>query len=109
MTLTPVNPLADPWFNKAAFAVPATYQLGNASRSYNELRATNFYNENVGLVRRFKVREKLTLMFRGEFTNVLNRVVFGAPSGNPSSTSFGRVRSQSNTPRQGQVSLRADF
>ncbi len=109
MTLVPVNPLSDPWFNKAAFTVPATYQLGNAARSYNDLRAPNMYNENVGLVRRIKVAEKVTLMFRGEFTNVLNRVVFGAPNGNASSTSFGRVGSQANTPRQGQVSFRADF
>jgi hypothetical protein len=109
MTLAPVNPLADPWFNKNAFTVPATYQLGNAARSYNDLRAPNMYNENLGLVRRIKVAEKVTFMLRGEFTNVLNRVVFGAPSGNASSTSFGRVSSQANTPRQGQVSFRADF
>ncbi len=109
MTLAPVNPLADPWFNKAAFTVPATYQLGNAARSYNDLRAPNMYNENLGLVRRIKAGEKVTLMLRGEFTNVLNRVVFGPPSGNASSTSFGRVSSQANTPRQGQVSFRADF
>ena len=109
MTLQPVNPLTDPWFNKAAFTVPQSYTLGNAARSYTQLRAPNLYNESFGLMRRIRIKERATITLRGEFFNAFNRVVFGAPSANISSTSFGRVTSQSNNPRQGQVALRIDF
>jgi hypothetical protein len=109
MTLQPVNPLTDPWFNKAAFAVPQTFTFGNASRSYTELRAPNSYNESFGVVRRIRVTEKMTATVRGEFFNALNRVVFGVPQSNISSSGYGRVSSQANTPRQGQVSLRLEF
>ncbi len=103
------NPLADPWFNKNAFAVPQTFHLGNASRAYTDLRASNLYAESFGLVRRIRLKERLTLTFRAEFFNAFNRVVFGAPAGNVSSSAFGRVTSQANNPRQGQVAARIDF
>ncbi len=103
------NPLTDPWFNKNAFAVPQTFHLGNASREYTDLRAPNLYSESFGLIRRIRLKERLTLTFRAEFFNAFNRVVFGAPAGNISSSAFGRVTSQANNPRQGQVAARIDF
>jgi hypothetical protein len=109
MTVDHPDPLANPWLNKAAFAVPAGFQFGNASRSYNALRAPNSYNESFGLMRRIKLSEKATLMLRGEFFNAFNRVVFGAPVANISAANFGRVTSQANAPRQGQVAARIDF
>ena len=108
MTLD-TGPAGEPWFNKNAFTVPASYQFGTAARSYTDLRAPNFYNESFGLMRRIKVDEKATLMLRGEFFNALNRAVFAAPVANVSATNFGRVTSQANSPRQGQVSARIDF
>jgi hypothetical protein len=109
MTLDHPDPLANPWFNKNAFSIPGTYQLGNAARSYNELRAPNSYNESLGLMRRIAIKERLTLTLRGEFFNTFNRVVFGAPASNLSAANFGRVSSQANSPRQGLISARLDF
>jgi Carboxypeptidase regulatory-like domain len=103
------DPLNDPWFNRNAFAVPQTFHLGNASRSYTDMRAQNLYSENFGLLRRFRLNERATVSFRGEFFNAFNRVVFAAPASNISASNFGRVSSQANNPRQGQVSLRVDF
>jgi hypothetical protein len=60
-------------------------------------------------MRRIKLSETATLMLRGEFFNAFNRVVFGAPVGNISAANFGRVTSQANAPRQGQVAARIDF
>jgi hypothetical protein len=40
---------------------------------------------------------------------VFNRVAFAAPDGNFSNASFGKISSQANTPRQGQLSLRLEF
>ena len=109
MTLDHPDPLANPWVNKAAFAVPAGFQFGSAARSYGGLRAPNAYNESFGLTRHIKLTEKATLMIRGEFFNMFNRTVFGAPVANVSAPNFGRVTSQANAPRQGQVAARIDF
>jgi hypothetical protein len=103
------NPLGDPWLNRNAFAVPQTFHFGNASREYTDMRAQNLSYEAFGLIRRVRVQERATVTIRAEFFNMFNRVVFGAPASNISSTGFGRVSSQANNPRQGQVSLRVDF
>lgn len=108
-SLTPVDPLADLWINKDAFAVPAASRLGTAARAYTDLRAQGFSNESFGLIKRTPLTEKVNLTFRMEFFNAFNRTVFGAPVGNISAGNFGKVSSQANTPRQGQLALRIDF
>ncbi len=106
----PVNdPLADQWINPAAFTAPTGFRLGTAARSYTDLRAQGFSNESFGLIKKTRIREGMHLTFRAEFFNAFNRVVFGAPVGNVSAGNFGKVSSQSNTPRQGQLALRLDF
>ncbi|MBI4904672.1 MAG: TonB-dependent receptor [Acidobacteria bacterium] len=109
LTLDHPNPLGDPWFNRAAFTAPGSFQFGSAARSYTQLRASNFANESFGLIKRIAITEKIALTLRGEFFNTFNRVVFGAPVANVSAANFGRVTSQSNSPRQGLVALRLDF
>lgn len=108
-TLPVHNPLADQWINPAAFAAPTGLRLGTAARSYGDLRAQAFSNESFGLIKKTAIREGMNLTFRAEFFNAFNRTVFGAAVGNISAGNFGRVNSQSNTPRQGQVALRLDF
>jgi len=97
------------WINTAAFVVPPALQFGTSARTYTDLRAPNNYNENFGLSKKFRVYERVTLTLRGEFFNAFNRVVFGSPQGNVSNANFGKITSQANTPRQGQVALRAEF
>jgi len=51
-----------------------------------------------------------TLQIRVEMFNALNRVVFGSPAsniGNPET--FGRITSQSNSPRNMQIALKVTF
>jgi Carboxypeptidase regulatory-like domain/TonB dependent receptor len=103
------DPATDRWINPAAFSVPGPLRFGTAARSYTDLRAPNTYNENFGLMKRISFLERYSLTIRGEFFNAFNRVVFGAPAGNVSNGNFGRVTSQANTPRQGQVSARFEF
>jgi hypothetical protein len=103
------DPAKQTWINPAAFAVPAPLRFGTAARSYTDLRAPNMYNENFGLMKRITFLERYSLTVRGEFFNAFNRVVFGAPSANISNSNFGRITSQVNTPRQGQVSMRFEF
>jgi len=103
------DPATDRYINPAAFTVPAPYTFGTAARSYTDLRSFPYYNESYGVVKRTPLRERINLTFRAEFFNVFNRTVFAAPASNVSNANFGRVSSQANTPRQGQVALKLEF
>ncbi len=107
--LSPSDPLAGLWINPAAFSAPTGLRLGTAAREYGDLRAPGYLNESFGLIKRTRLMENVNLTFRAEFFNAFNRTVFGAPVGNVSAGNFGRVTSQANTPRQGQLALRVDF
>jgi len=109
MSYSNFDPAVDRYINPAAFTVPAAFTLGSAARSYDNLRAPWNLNESVGAVKRTAITERVTLIFRAEFFNVFNRVVFGAPASNISAANFGVVGSQSNAPRQGQMALRLEF
>ena len=103
------DPQTDFWINPQAFAVPGAMQFGTSARSYTDLRAPAFYNESFGLIKRTAITETVQLIFRAEFFNAFNRVVFAAPSSNRSAGNFGRINGQANTPRQGQLALRLEF
>jgi hypothetical protein len=103
------DPAVDRWINNVAFQVPAASSFGTAARAYTNLRAPGLLNENFGLLKRMPLTERVSLTFRAEYFNVFNRVAFAAPDGNFSNASFGKISSQANTPRQGQLSLRLEF
>ncbi len=93
-----------------AFAIPAAYTFGNASSVLPNARAFPFYNENLGIIKRTPITESVNLEFRFEMFNGFNRVRFGNPASNVSDpVNFGKVTSQSNTPRQGQFALKLNF
>jgi hypothetical protein len=108
-TVDNFDPNRDLWINPAAFRVPGAFRFGTAARSYTDLRNPSYLNENFGVLKRFGITERITLTFRAELFNAFNRTVFGAPANNVSNANFGRITSQANTPRQGQLALRLDF
>jgi Carboxypeptidase regulatory-like domain len=103
------DPAVDRWINPDAFKVPAALRFGTSARSYTDLRNPSFLNENFGLLKKFRFAERLMVTFRAEWFNAFNRTVFGAPQSIVSNAQFGRITSQANQPRQGQVALRLDF
>jgi len=73
-------------FNPAAFiSPPLDPNTGNPLRQgdlgRNALRGFGAFQWDLGVHRDFKISEKLTLQFRGEFFNVLNHPNFGPPVG----------------------------
>ena len=72
------NPSRNGWFNPAAFAVPAPYKFGNASR--NSLRGPGVAVANWSLFKNFRLTEALNMQFRWEVFNAFNRTNLGAPS-----------------------------
>ena len=66
-------------------------------------------DESVTLIKKFPIRERVSLEFRAEFYNVLNRVQFSSPTTSITSPSFGVVSGQANNPRQGQMALKLNW
>ena len=91
------------WFNTAAFASPATGADGNSSRNLIDGPGAKWVD--IGLFRKFKVRELMSLEFRAEMTNALNLVNLGSPATGRNSTTFGKITSAGGM-RQTQLGLR---
>ena len=102
------------WFNPAAFATPANGTWGNLGRYIGS--GPNNYEIDGGLQKRFRLTERANLNFRASAFNLLNNPQWSNPSGNASSSRFGRITSVLNTgatgtgaPRRVEFMLRAEF
>jgi len=113
--------------NPAAWTNPAPGQFGTATY-YNDYRGQRRPVENLGIGRRFSIREKASFNIRAEFTNLFNRTQMNDPaSTNPQLTQtrvnnsdpqsqtvsgFGFINTLGTTaatPRQGQIVARFQF
>ena len=102
------------WFNPAAFSTPANGTWGNLGRY--DGRGPGNYEIDAGLQKRFHVTERIALSFRASAFNLLNNPQWNNPSGNSSSSSFGKITSILNTgatgtgaPRRIEFMLRTEF
>ncbi|MGC1186179.1 MAG: carboxypeptidase-like regulatory domain-containing protein [Candidatus Acidiferrales bacterium] len=106
----PSNPAAA--FNTAAFdRVTADQPNGSDYRTFPSLfmREQNTNNADLSLFKAFTFGEKVNLQLRLDAFNALNRVQFGSPNVTPTSSSFGTITSQANTPRVVQIGGRIAF
>lgn len=94
------------WFNTAAFVMPPRGTFGNAGR--NILGGPSYHTVNVSLLKNTPLSESLTLQFRAEAFNLLNRVNFDLPDIFLGSPTFGRILS-AQSPRQIQFGLKLVF
>ena len=102
------------WFNLLAFSTPANGTWGNLGRYI--ANGPNNYEIDTGLQKRFHLTEKLNLSFRASAFNLFNNPQWSNPSGNSSSSSFGKITSILNTgatgtgaPRRFEFMFRAEF
>lgn len=82
------------YFNQSAFSNPSGWKMGNGKRLYDELRGFATYNEDIGIMKYWTVKEDVKLQFRMEMLNAFNRHRFDDPAtdlGN--SSTFGQVLS----------------
>jgi Carboxypeptidase regulatory-like domain len=123
-TRNPVRPFANPnfsgnpilgtpaqWFNPAAFLQPPANSgfWGNLSR--NNLTGPGLATWDFSAIKNTAIHERLTLQFRAEIFNLLNRANFNTPSlivFTPSGLSgtAGAITSTSTTARQMQFALK---
>lgn len=65
--------------NPAAWANPAPGQYGGATY-YGDFRGERRPTENLGIGRQFRIKERVRLNIRAEFTNILNRTYLNNPA-----------------------------
>ncbi len=105
----PVNQRLNRYFDISVFSQPATYTLGNLSRTLPDVRTNGTRNWDLSLFKNFRFRERATAEFRAEFFNMFNTPQFGTPGTGFNSAAFGVIAGQANTPRQIQFGLKLLF
>jgi hypothetical protein len=76
---------------------------------FNNLRSDAANNVDLSMIKNFHISERVTGQFRFEAFNALNRTEFAAPNLSPTSSAFGTITSQANTPRAIQMGLKLKF
>jgi hypothetical protein len=66
------------WFDTGAFIAPAQYTFGNSGTGI--LVAPGYFDVDLGIVRAFRITERIGLNLRGEAFNAFNRANFNAPN-----------------------------
>ena len=98
------------YLNASAFVNPAVYVYGNTPRTFAYgLRGPSYFNQNLSLRRQFAIWERVKMTFQADSINPFNDVSFGNPASSISSSTFGKITSQANTPRDLQFSARVTF
>ena len=101
------NPTPAQWFNRAAFAAPATYTFGNSGR--NNLRTDGLVNADFSLLREDRIRDQIRTQFRLEAFNAFNHPTFSGPGTAYGTAAFGVVSSTVSTARQVQLGFKVLF
>jgi hypothetical protein len=87
----------------------APYAYGNTPRTLAyDLRNPSSFNQDLSIRRDFPI-SRVRLGIGVDVFNVFNTVVFGGIQTNITNANFGRVSSQVNTPRVGQIKVRVEF
>ncbi len=102
------------WFNTGAgFDRNSQNQLGSNFRTFpsalSDVRADGTNQWELSVIKGGRIRERVTVQFRGEFLNAFNHVNFSAPNTSPTSTAFGMVTTQRGFPRRVQLGLKLLF
>jgi outer membrane receptor protein involved in Fe transport len=97
------------YFNTSVFSQPAAFTLGNVSPYVSNLRTPYQNSSDLSCFKEFFPRDNIRVQFRAEFFNAFNRVQFSGPTTSVTSTSFGVISSQANSPRQLQFGLKILF
>ena len=103
------DPATDLLLNSAAFTVPGPGQFGTSAQVLGNARNCPVFNEDLGLMKKFFIKEAVYFEFRFELFNAFNRVLFGGPAASINNSNFGQVSSQANSPRNGQLAAKFYF
>jgi hypothetical protein len=101
------------WFNTGCFVTAANQQLASnlvtMPLRFSWLRGDALNVLDVAGIKRFQLRERLSLEFKLEVENALNREWLGSVSTNPTSGTFGQSGAEQSAPRRVYWSGRLSF
>lgn len=110
--LDPNNP-STVWLNRAAFAIPGSYQFGTANRYQNDMRNPMRMTERMAIIKRTKLRlpaeRTVDFEYRADCNNCFNRTNFGGIVGTLAAANFGRPTGVQNGGRLITMGLRMTF
>ncbi len=97
------------WFDTSAFVDPGARHFGNAARTY--CCAPGLALVDAAVHKTFSLTERVRLLFRSDFYNLLNRPHFAAPNATRGNADFGRINAilLGSYPRRIQFSLKLQF
>ena len=100
-------------FDTSLFERNNTLQLDRNQRTFpqafSSYRADKISNIDFSVIKAIPIVERVNMQFRTEAFNLFNHAIFNGPDLSPTSTTFGRITSQSNLPRTFQLALRLTF
>ena len=102
----PVDERLSRYFDTSVFSQPAPFTFGNVSATLPDVRNDGVKNFDFSVFKQFSPIERLKVQFRVEALNAFNTPRFGSPNTSVTSTTFGVITSQANTPRQLQFALK---
>jgi hypothetical protein len=103
------SPGITPYFNVNAFQNAAPFTFGNTPRMISSLRNEWAKNESIALSKTIPIKENLKFQFKADAFNVFNRTEFGGIDTTITSSAFGQVNSQVNSPRELQFEGHLSF
>jgi Carboxypeptidase regulatory-like domain len=100
-----------PIWNKNAFTDSAPYTLGDAKRTYGEMRDPAYYMENANLRKHFYIGERFQGILQFSYFNLFNRTQLEGPDDNFDDGTYGQVTNANSqiSNRQGQIQFRLQF
>jgi hypothetical protein len=100
-------------FDTTRFERSSVLQLDRNRRTFPQAfpayRTDKINNVDLSLIKSVAIVERVKMQIRGEAFNFANHAIFNGPDLGPTSSTFGRITSQSNLPRTIQVALRLTF
>jgi hypothetical protein len=97
-------------FDTTRFNTASSQQLSDNIRTFDtqfgNLRRDPTKNVDMSMSKNFPIKEKKYLQIRIETFNTANRVTFGEPNISPTSSAFGMISTQVNSPRAVQLGVR---
>jgi hypothetical protein len=106
------DPFTDNYFNRDAWSDPGPLAFGNAPKQDGDVRGFPNFSEDINIFKVFPLGGTRNLRFEIQFGNIFNRVLYCDPGGaglNWTSTAFGTINTQCNTPRSIQLGFKFDF
>jgi hypothetical protein len=96
----------DKWFDTTQFVTQEPFTLRQLSSRIADLRVAGTKRWDVTFAKSFPITERIKFKFAAELHNALNTTHLGSPNTSITSSSFGRITSTSQGPREIQLAGR---